>query len=220
MKYTYVFFDLDGTLTDPKEGITKSVAYALKHFGIEVDPNELTHFIGPPLTGSFEAYYGFSHEQAIQAVKFYRERFGTIGLFENKVYPGIEALLKLLKAQSRKLAVATSKPYVFSIRILEKYGLAQYFDWVVGSELDGTRDKKCEVIEEVLGQAGITKQELSQCLMVGDRKHDIEGAKLCQITSLGVQYGYSEAGELEKAGADIIVQNIEELQAFFLSHES
>ena len=213
-----ILFDLDGTLTDPKEGITRSVAYALEAFGIKEEPDHLTCFIGPPLKESFIEYYHLTESEADKAIEKYRERYSQIGLFENKVYEGIPEILRALKEQGKKLAVATSKPYIFAKQILEKYAIANYFDWIVGSELDGTRVKKAEVIEEVLKQAKIAEEERKGCLMVGDRKHDIQGAKACQMASMGVKFGYAEDGELEKAGAIYIVNNVAELGRFLLEN--
>lgn len=218
MTYQLLLFDLDGTLTDPKEGITKSVAYALKHFGIEVDPNELTAFIGPPLKDSFMQYYHFDEAQAMEAISKYRERFSEIGIFENKVLPGIYEMLQAVVASGKTLALATSKPEIFARRILEKYELDMYFTYIVGSEIDETRTKKSEVIEEVLKQAQISGEGLKHCLMIGDRKHDVEGAKACQLDSLGVEFGYAEKGELQRAGANYIVNTVKELQDFLVSH--
>ena len=159
--YKYILFDLDGTLTNPKEGITKCVQYALKYFNIN-EPNldNLTKFIGPPLHESFERFYNFSKEDAKLAVEKYRERFSTIGLFENGVYDGIKELLEALKREGKILAVATSKPEVFSLRILEKYELKDYFDIICGSELDGRRTIKAEVIEEVFNILHLKDEEL------------------------------------------------------------
>ena len=148
--YRYILFDLDGTLTDPKEGITKCVQYALRYFGIEADIEDLVDFIGPPLLESFQKYYHLDDEQGHMALKKYRERFSNIGIFENGVYPGIAELLSTLKAQGRGIALATSKPGVYAKRILERYELLPYFDVVVGSELDGRRTDKGEVITEAL----------------------------------------------------------------------
>ena len=218
MKYQLLLFDLDGTLTDPKEGITKSAAYALKHFGIEVAPDNLTAFIGPPLKDSFMQYYDFSEEQAMEAISKFRERFSEIGIFENKVFPGIHEMLQALIASGKTLALATSKPEIFARRILEKYELDMYFEYIVGSEINETRTKKSEVIEEVLKQAQISGEALKQCLMIGDRKQDVEGAKACQLDSLGVEFGYAEEGELEAAGANYIAMTVKELQDFLLCH--
>lgn len=225
-RYQYILFDLDGTLTDPKPGITACVQYALHKMGIEEpDLGKLEPFIGPPLLDSFHEFYGFDEEQGRQATVYYRERFADTGLFENEVYQGIPQLLEKLKAAGKKLAVASSKPGVFVERILQHFGLESYFDVVVGSELDGTRSKKEEVVEEALrcllpealfqsvmeSRDGTSAEKYDTVVMVGDRRFDIEGAKAFHITSVGVNYGYAAPGELSLAGADVIVDTVEEL---------
>ncbi len=210
--YQYILFDLDGTLTDPKIGITSCVQYALHKLGIEEpDLDELEPFIGPPLTDSFREFYGFDDETVQQAVIYYRERFSTVGLFENDIYPGIAQMLERLKQAGRRLAVASSKPTVFVKQILEHFEILSYFDVVVGSELDGTRAKKEEVVEEALRQL-LCDGNGHDIVMVGDRKFDVEGAKAYGIDSIGVAYGYAACGELEEAGADVIVDTVEELE--------
>lgn len=210
--YKYILFDLDGTLTDPKEGITKCVQHALKHFEVdEPDLDNLTRFIGPSLKYSFMTYYNFDAEQAHGAIEKYRERFREVGMFENGVYEGIEDLLKELRSEGKKLALATSKPHEFAEKILTEYNLRQYFDVVVGSELDGRRSDKDEVITEVLHQLGLSEQDKKETVMIGDRKYDILGAKACGIASIGVTFGYAEPGELEKAEADYIIKTVEGL---------
>ena len=210
MNYEYILFDLDGTLTDPKLGITKSVAYALKSYGIEVeDLDSLLKFIGPPLKDSFIKYYGFSEEQGAEAVERYREYFKPYGIYENKVYDGVENMLSKLLKCGKKVILATSKPTVFANVILEHFNLKQYFTCVVGSELDGSRVKKGEVVAEALRQAGVTNK--SAAVMVGDREHDIFGARENGIDSVGVLYGYGNRAELETAGAGYIVESVEEL---------
>ena len=216
--YRYILFDLDGTLTDPKEGITRCVQYALQYFGIEADTEDLIDFIGPPLLESFQKYYHLDDEQGHMALKKYRERFSDIGIFENGVYPGILPLLEELKGQGRKIALATSKPGVYAERILERYELLPYFDAVVGSELDGRRTDKGEVITEALKQLQIQDEHKQEVLMIGDRLHDMVGAGKNQIDKLGVYYGYAHDGELEEAGADYIVHTVEELAEFFETH--
>jgi phosphoglycolate phosphatase len=209
-KYTHILFDLDGTLTDPKTGITKSVAYALKSFGIEVrDLNSLCKFIGPPLRVSFRDYYGFDEKDCIKAIEKYREYFRETGLFENEVYPGIENLLKNLMQSGRKLFVATSKPTVFATEILDHFNLLRFFNYVAGSELDGSRDSKSDVIKFALKENGIT--DPANIVMVGDREHDVIGAKDNHIDVIGVLYGYGSRAELEKAGATYIVETVNEL---------
>ncbi len=208
MKYKYIFFDLDGTLTDPKEGITKCVQYALADFGIYEDADKLTNFIGPPLVDSFMGFYGFSREDALKAVEKYRERFSEIGIFENKVYDGVEDMLQKLVDTGHILVLATSKPKVFADIIAKKFRLRPYLKLISGSELDGTRNNKDEVIQYALDKLGCPKEKV---IMVGDRRQDIIGAKKCGIVSCGVRFGYAEPNELENAGVDYIVNDIGEL---------
>lgn len=213
MKYSTVLFDLDGTLTDPKEGITRCVAHALAAFGIHVaDTDTLCPFIGPPLTECFETFYGFSHEDAVRAVEVYRERFRPIGMFENKVYPGIPALLEALKAQGVTVALATSKPQEFALKILEHFDLLRYFDIVVGSELSGARVEKQDVIRAVL--ARLTSAQRERAVMVGDRCFDVDGAAGEGLACIGVLYGYGNAEELKNAVA--VATTVEELSALLL----
>ena len=214
----YLLFDLDGTLTDPKVGITSCVQYALKSFGIEEpDLDKLEPFIGPPLKESFMEFYQMSEEDAWKAVEKYRERFTTTGLFENEVYEGIPQMLHTLQSKGLFLAVASSKPTVYVEQILEHFNLSKYFKVVVGSELDGTRVNKDEVVEEALkrlfGEAPIDHK---QVYMIGDRKFDIEGAKALNVESVGVSYGYGGVDELKEAKADYIVRSVDELKEFLL----
>ncbi|MBE6587936.1 MAG: HAD family hydrolase [Ruminococcaceae bacterium] len=211
----FILFDLDGTLTDPGEGITNSVAYALRKYGIEVeDKATLNTFIGPPLHESFQKYYNFSILQSFDAVTKYREYYRDRGIFENRLYDGIIDMLSSLKAAGKCVIMATSKPTVFAERIADHYGFRQYFDILVGSELDGKRVDKAEVIEEALRQAGSPSPE--SCIMIGDRLHDIEGARKNSIPSVGVLYGYGSREELCDAGADVIVETVSELKAYLL----
>ena len=219
MHFDPIFFDLDGTLTDSAPGITCCVQYALHSFGIsETNPVLLRRFIGPPLVTAFREYYGFSEEQARAATEKYRERYRDTGIFENRVYDGILPMLTALKTQGRTLAVATGKPTLFTNLILEHFGLSGFFSAVIGTEFDGRRSDKAEVIEELLEQFEIPTRQRASVLMVGDRHHDISAAKRCGITSLGVRFGFAEPGELEKAGADHICGTVAELSAFLLSH--
>lgn len=219
--YQYILFDLDGTLTDPKIGITTCVQYALHKMGIEEpDPDRLEPFIGPPLIESFCEFYGMSGKEAQQAVHYYRERFSTVGLFENEVYSGIPELLARLKKDGRKLAIASSKPTVYVKKILEYFSIYEYFDIIVGSELDGTRCRKEEVVEEALEQLSADdKFRKRDAVMIGDRKFDIEGAKAHQIPSIGVNYGYAIDNELMEAGADCVVGNVKELSEVLLKDD-
>lgn len=209
--YNYLLFDLDGTLTDSGTGIMNSVLYALKKFDIEVeDRTQLYAFIGPPLAESFQKFYHFSQEQALQAVCYYREYFSERGMFENKVISGIDILLSELKDASKKLVVATSKPEKYTIKILEHFNLISYFQFVAGATMDETRNTKTAVIEYALQHINaVSKREV---VMIGDRKHDIEGAKNNNIDSIGVLFGYGDRKELEQAGADYIVESVEELR--------
>lgn len=205
-----VLFDLDGTLTDPKPGITRSCAYALEKLGHGmVDPDSLAWCIGPPLRTTFAQILG-SHSQVEEAVTYYRERFSTIGLYENEVYAGIPELLASLKTEGQRLFLATSKPWVFAERILAHFQLDQYFDGVAGSELDGTRDAKAEVIAHVLDQYSVDARE---AIMVGDRRHDIEGAGAHGIPCIGVLYGYGSEAELTESRADALCKSPYEIQA-------
>lgn len=204
-----ILFDLDGTLTDPALGITNSVQHALHYYGINEEYTNLLKFIGPPLIDSFMEYYGFDLEQAKQAVIYYREHFSTHGLFENKVYPGIPKLLQQLKDQGYQLAVATSKPEEFSIRILDHFDLSQYFIGIYGATLDSSRSSKGDVITYALDCLNI--KNLDDVIMVGDRMHDVIGAHQNKIKVIGVLYGYGSHKEMENNHADWIVKNIKEL---------
>jgi len=216
MDKTYILFDLDGTLTDPGLGITNSVAHALTHFGITVtDRTELYRFIGPPLMDSFMEYYGFTEEQAQEAVKVYREYFADRGWAENTVFEGIEDLLAALVAEGKTLLIATSKPLVFAEKILHHFGLAKYFTHICGVALQAPRGySKADVIREALHKTGVT--DLSTAVMVGDRHHDIDGAKALGLESIGVLYGYGDREEHERAEADVIVESVAELRSVLL----
>jgi len=215
MRYEYILFDLDGTLTDPAIGITNSVMYALKKYGICVsDRKELYKFIGPPLLESFEKYYGFSKEEAKTAVEYYREYYRDKGIFENSVYYGLDDLLKVLKDNDKTLIVATSKPEVFAKQILNHFDISKYFTYIAGSNLDGTRVRKCEVIRYALKSCNII--DLSKAIMIGDREYDIIGAKEVGLSSIGVLFGYGSRHELEQAGADFIVSAVQDIEEIIL----
>ncbi len=211
-KYRYVLFDLDGTLVDSGEGITRSVEFALAHFGIfPASREELFCFIGPPLVDSFMRFYGFSRERAGEAADIYRSRYRVKGVHENKVYPGIPELLESLVNTGFSPVLATSKPEVFANVVLEDTGLKRYFRFIAGAELDDAegrkrklRLKKDEVIAYALEQLGA---EPASALMVGDREHDILGAKANGVDSVGVLFGFGSRGELEEAGADYIAES-------------
>ena len=208
--YDAVLFDLDGTLTDSKIGITKSVQYALSQFNIREDNlDNLESFIGPPLSESFQKHYGFELRQAQDAVDFYREYFSTSGMYENAVYPGIPDLLADLKSKRKELIVATSKPTIFANQILNTFNLHEYFTIVVGSHLDGTRTSKTEIIAHALSTSGKPKE--SSAVMVGDREHDVVGAQGNTIDSIAVTYGYGSLLELQRANPTYLAHTVEEV---------
>ena len=208
MKQKHILFDLDGTLTDPMMGITKSVRYALNYYGIEVkDLNDLLPFIGPPLRDSFKEYYGFDEAKANEAVEKYREYYKNDGIFDNKVYRGMKECLQTLKDNGKKLYVATSKPEFFAKQIIDHFSLSEYFEYIGGSEFN-SREKKAEVIEYVLKTNQIDNNDV---IMVGDRKHDIIGAHENKIPCVGVLYGYGTEDELKQYQADYLVASVEEL---------
>ncbi|MDF2886627.1 MAG: HAD-superfamily hydrolase, subfamily variant 1 [Lacrimispora sp.] len=214
MKKDYLLFDLDGTLTDPKEGITKSVRHALNAFGINTENlDELCCFIGPPLKESFMEYYGFSEDDAQKAVGIFREYFSARGIFENKVYEGTAEVLKALVKSGKKLYVASSKPEVFVRKILEHFELDSYFEFMGGADFEEIRVRKADVIHYVLDTCAIS--DLSRTVMIGDRKHDILGAKEFGMDSVGVLYGYGNRQELLEAGADFLAESIFDLQNLF-----
>ncbi|MFB2516629.1 HAD family hydrolase [Lysinibacillus sp. OTC-L20] len=208
--YKVVLFDLDGTLSDPKIGITKSVQHALQKAGVMVnDLDELEPFIGPPLQVSFQEIYGFNDTQITQAIRDYRERFTERGMFENKLYEDIPALLAHLKQQGYILTIATSKPTVFAEQIIKYFQLESYFDLVVGSHLDGSRSAKGEIIAEVLQQLDSYPKE--QFIMIGDRKYDLIGARENQIDAIGVTYGFGSLEELKNEEPIYIVDHVNDL---------
>ena len=210
-----VLFDLDGTLTDPAEGITNSVAHALRRFGLEPPPREeLLDFIGPPLADSFQKNFGFYAAQARQAIDFYREYFRGRGIFENRVYPGVPGLLSGLRESGKKLLLATSKPEPFAEEILDHFGIAKYFDLCVGASMDETLVRKADVVRLALARSGA---EPSASVMVGDRSHDVLGALANGVAPIGVLYGYGSSAELADAGASMLAPTVAELERLLMS---
>lgn len=204
-----VFFDLDGTLTDSGEGIINCATLALEHFGLPVPSRkEMRVFVGPPLRDTFQKF-GVRADQVDEAVTVYRSRYTTVGKFENFPYPGIEQLLKKLKAEGFRLYVATSKPETMSVEILEHFGLAPYFEIICGSTMDGVRDAKSAVIAYLLEQTGSDTDPV----MVGDTVFDVTGAAAHGIPTIGVSWGYGNAADMEQAGAKAIAHTVEELYA-------
>lgn len=217
MKQKVILFDLDGTITDPKIGITKSFQYALQHFGIQVDNlDALEPVIGPPLKKSFSEFYHLSEDQIERAIEKYRERFSTVGLYENEIYDGMENLLKELSEASYILEIASSKPTVFVEKICKHFKIKQYFTHIVGSFLDGRRGEKEEVVEEAIRLSKATPDHI---IMVGDRIYDVIGAHKKGIAVIGVSYGYGGRQELEEAGADVIVDTVAQLREELLGRK-
>jgi len=213
--FDYYLFDLDGTLTDPKVGIVKSVIYSLESFGISVDdPESLTAFIGPPIRQSFRSFCNFDDENVEKAVKKFRERYLDVGIYENVMYDGVDRMLQALTEIGKTLIIATSKPIHQAKTVLEYFNLFDYFTFISGSEVTGERSDKSEVILYALEQNNI--DDLSRCVMIGDRKYDIIGAKTVGLKSIGVLYGHGDYAELSDACADYIVKNVDELSSLLL----
>ena len=214
----YLFFDLDGTLTDPMQGITRSVQYALRHFGIdEPDLRKLCPFIGPPLADSFRERYGMSPADAETAVAKYREYYAPKGIFENEIYPGIPELLAATSAAGCVNVMATSKPTPFAEQIAAHFGFAQYFTLVSGSTFDGRRTTKADVIRYALDTLEIAPQE---AVMIGDRRYDIEGAAETSLASIAVGWGYASPGELDAARPDRFAPDVETLRRLLTGQPS
>ncbi len=224
MRKKYILLDLDGTITDSSEGITKSVQYALEKMGItENDDAVLKRYIGPPLNESFTRFHGLSESDSLKAVSYYRERYAITGIYENRLFDGITDFLSGLKKEGYIVALATCKPEIYVPTILKHFDIEQYFDVAVGSELEGgKRRHKDDVIEEVLKQImdmkSIAESDIAlvkaDSIMIGDRKDDILGAKDAGIESIGLRYGFAEKDELENAGADYILENVGDILPF------
>jgi phosphoglycolate phosphatase len=208
-KYINALFDLDGTLTDSAEGVTRSIQYALKMYNISAEADELRAMIGPPLQLAFQRKYGLSEPEAYQAVEYYRDYFRDKGIYENRLYPGIAEMLVNLEQKGMQLFIATSKPTVFARRVLEHFEIDRYFKLIIGSNLDGTRVQKAEVIKAVLNEAGGLEPE--NTVMIGDREHDIIGAHANNLDSIAVAYGYGRLDELKAAKPSAIVHSVREL---------
>ena len=213
-KYKTIAFDLDGTLTDPFRGLTSAFAYGLKKIGIDVSgDNNLKRFIGPPLRDSFQEEYGLSLEAAEEALRLFREYFSVYGWWDNELYPGIKELLSDLKAAGYTVVLATSKPDVYSSKILKLFGIAEYFDFSEGASFDSSRERKCDVLQYALAQVGA---EASSAVLIGDTRFDVEGANVLGIDSIAVTYGYGTREALEKEGATYIVDTVSDIRALLL----
>lgn len=217
--YRYVFFDLDGTLTDSKEGILNCLRYAFEKLGEPVPSEEtLLQFIGPPLQESFIRWCGFTPERAAEGLRLFRERYVPIGKFENAPAPGMAELCRRLKERGYVLALASSKPEAMCVPICERFGFAPFLDVIVGSA-PGDDWEKEDVIREAMGRLGLTEAQRDEILMVGDRKFDVLGASACGIACVGVEFfGYAQPGELAQAGAVAVVRTAEELETYILGH--
>jgi len=216
MHHPTVLFDLDGTLTDPREGITRSVQFALAKLGIdEPDLAALEHFIGPPLLQCFMASYGLDEATAWQAVNHYRERFKVTGLYENRMFTGVPSLLDALQAQGRTLYIATSKPTVFAEEIARHFGFDRYFKRIYGSELDGTRTNKVELLAHLLESEGLAP---GSALMIGDRKHDLIGARSNGVQAVAVGYGFGSREELLGEAPAFHFETLEALHGAFMGN--
>ena len=210
--FDLILFDLDGTITDSGEGITKSVQYALSKLGIEEpDLENLRKFIGPPLIDSFEKYYGFSREEAIRAREIFNERYQPIGWMENRPYDGIEEVLKALKENGKMLGIATSKPADTAERVLTYFGLREYFPVFCASPLNGIGGEKAGRIQAAIEDAKALGCEAKNVIMVGDTKFDVLGAHECHIPCVGVTWGFAVEGEFEVCDTEFVVDTMDEL---------
>lgn len=209
----YILFDFDGTICDTAEGITKCMQYGLSKMGIEAELKDLMCFAGPPLLDMLKQVYGMSDEDAAKTLEFYRERYAPIGWAECKPFDGMPELIRKLKAAGKTVAIATSKPRMFTENILKKFNMYEDFDLVCGSEFDGTRSKKWEVMEYALECLNITPE---QAIMVGDRKYDFIGSAKCGVKCIGVRFGYAEEGELEAEGAEFIAKDADDLYNYLI----
>ncbi|MBQ9081949.1 MAG: HAD family hydrolase [Clostridia bacterium] len=212
--YDFILFDLDGTLTDSADGIVNSALHALGKRGIAVsDRSELYKFIGPPLMDSFMQFFGFTHEESVQAVVDYREYYANRGIWENTLYPGIPELLADLKAAGKTVIMATSKPEHFARQIADRLDIAKHFDLIAGSTMDETRTKKSDVITYALAQLNA---DGARAVMIGDRFYDVVGANALNIPCIGVTFGYGSEEELRTAGAAALAHNTADLHRLLL----
>lgn len=217
-EYHTIAFDLDGTLTDPKKGLTSAFAYGLKKVNVSFESvDSLKKFIGPPLRDSFRDEYGLEEEVADEALRLFREYFGVYGWWDNELYEGIHDLLSSLKTAGKTLVLATSKPDVYSSKILKLFSLSDYFDFSEGATFDSSREKKCDVLEYALNKVGIYNEEQKQgVVLVGDTKFDVEGANICGIDSIAVTYGYGKESEFKEYGATYIANTVEDVKKILL----
>lgn len=218
MGYDIILFDLDGTLTDSGPGIMNAAAYAMEHYGLHADKALMRRFVGPPLVDSFRDFCGFSYEKAVEAIEVFREYYMARGVYENSVYPGVTEMLERLRGAGRRLAVATSKLESTAVLVLEHFELAGYFELIAGSLEDNTRIRKAEVVAFALDKLGVSDR--SRALMVGDREHDVIGARKNGLDCLGVLYGYGSREELVSAGAALTAADPQEAAEIIISSQA
>lgn len=211
-RYTNIIFDLDGTLSNSKEGITKCIQHALRAFGIvEDNPDTLEHFIGPPLRDELMKTYHFTKEKAEQATVLYRQRYEPVGIYEAEMYPGVESMLKELKSMGKTIALATSKPQEMAEEVLRYFGIIKYFDYIMGAERIGPRQSKTDVLQALFETMGIYEEQKADSVLIGDTCFDVEGAKNMGIDCIGVRYGFGREAELIAAGAVAVAGDTEEV---------
>ncbi len=215
--FRYILFDFDGTLYDTVEGIAKSAQYALEKLGISAELEELRCFAGPPLVDIFMEKFDLSHEKAWEARGLFQERYLPTGVYESRPFPGMTEFLTALREAGLTLAVATSKPQMLCELLLDRSGMREYFSVVRGSRMDGNNNSKREIVELVIASLGAEKDA---CVLIGDTKYDVAGAHEAGIACIGVRYGFAAPGELEAAGADAIVEDLEELQKLLTRGEA
>jgi phosphoglycolate phosphatase len=214
-EYDLILFDLDGTLTDPESGLIKSFAYALSRMGIDCsDRPSLRRFIGPPLYDEWQRVYGFSPEASGLALDYFHEYYEKDGWCDNVMYEGIPALLSGLRAAGKRIALATSKPEVFAKKILRLFGISQYFDFEAGAYSDRIRDKKWEVLAYALQQFPDIPKD--RCVLIGDRKYDSEGARICGIDAIGVLWGHGSKEELSESSFTAVFRSPEDLLTYLV----
>ena len=217
--YDIIAFDLDGTLTNPERGLVSGFVYALKKMGTEYgDKSSLRKYIGPPLIESWEADYGYTREEASRAVEIFREYFGVYGWWDNELYAGIKELLARLKAAGKRIILSTSKPDIYSSKILKLFEIDEYFEFSEGATADHSREAKCDVLRYALDKIGIGegKDELSRCVLVGDTRFDVEGAGIVGIDSIGVLYGFGTEEQLKMEGATYIARIVADIADILL----
>ncbi len=214
-KYDVIAFDLDGTLTNPERGLIASFIYAFKKMGVDYGkPEELKRFIGPPIYEEWQKEFGFTPEESARALLIFREFFSVYGWWDNELYSGVSELLASLKAKGKKIILATSKPEIFALKIVELFDIKKYFDFVGGAATDKTRDKKHEVLEYALNAIGNPNRE--KCILVGDRVYDAEGARTCGIDSLGVLYGHGSDEEIKNSGFTLIAKTVADIDKLLI----